>query len=320
MKKLLLSVALVVTITISATAQKQPPLKVSKDEFKSLKPSTTMVMGDGDKDAMAKKFLEGGDSVKLVINLNKGDEQKGDPNAIQIREVEDRYENGQMKSSGMHTMSNEKDGQWYYFNEDGSLSSMAFYKNGSLEGPYGEYHENGQAKLICTYVNNKQSGLSKSYYEDGTLREEVTHKDGKKTGKMTQYFPNKKPSLVAIFVDDSPLGAFTDYHENGNKKRVGTLNGGTMTGSWKHYFENGKLEKEETRNDQGQLNGTVKGYFDNGTLKYASAYTNGVENCPAYKEYYVNGKIKMEGAVVDGKEAGTWKYYSETGEVKETQY
>jgi len=268
MKKIVASSIFTVLIGLSAFSQKQPPLKVKKEDFKNLKPSTSMVIDEGDKEAALKKLMQGGDSANIKINVG-GSNTGSNPNGITISEVEDRYPNGQIKSSGMHTMTNERDGQWHIFREDGSLESMEFYANGVINGPYAEYYPNGQASLISAFLNGKQHGVSKSYYENGTLKEEVTHKDGVKTGKMTQYFPNGKASLIAMFANDEPSGAYTDFYENGNKKREGKLDKGNMVGTWKHYYENGKMSKEETwSSTSGELNGVHKGYYENGNQKH----------------------------------------------------
>ncbi|MES2589179.1 MAG: toxin-antitoxin system YwqK family antitoxin [Bacteroidota bacterium] len=315
MKKITVSSIFTILLGLSAFGQKQAPMKVKKEDFKDLKASTSMVFAGGDTDAIVKKILESGDSSKININLN-GSSSQTDPNSISINEVEDRYANGQMKSSGMHTISNTEDGQWYYFREDGSLSSMAFYTNGQRNGPYADYYPNGQASLICKFIEGNQSGLSLSFYEDGAKREETEHKNGMKNGKMVQYFQNGKISLNTTFLDDQPNGAYVDFYENGTKKKEGKLSSGTMVGTWKHYFDNGKISLEEARNVEGKLNGAYKGFYANGQQKYISAYVNGVENCATYKEWHENGKIKMEGEVKDGKEFGDWKFYDENGILK----
>jgi antitoxin component YwqK of YwqJK toxin-antitoxin module len=319
MKKSVQFCILFLFLGVSAFGQKQPPLKVKKEDFKDLKPSTSMVFGDGNMDDAVNKLLKG-DSASIKINLNGNSSQSSNSNEVTINEVEDRYPNGQIKSSGKHTARNTEDGQWYYFREDGSLDKMMFYVDGTVEGPYAEYYPNGQASLICSFSKGYQSGISKSYYENGSLKEEVTHKNGVKEGKMTQYYPNGKASLIAQFVNDEPTGSYVDYYENGNKKKEGTLDKGSMIGTWKHYYENGKLQREETRNASGSLEGVNKAYFENGNMKYLSNFKNGKENCTLYKEWYENGKLKMEGEVKDGESVGLWKFYDESGKVSEQQY
>jgi antitoxin component YwqK of YwqJK toxin-antitoxin module len=320
MKKRAVFCIFAILFGLSVFGQIQPPIKVNKEDFKDLKASTSMVFEDGDTDEIVKKIMEGGDSTKISINLN-GSPSQNDPNSININEVEDRYENGQMKSSGLHTISNAEDGQWYYFSEDGSLSSMVFYTNGQRNGPYAEYYPNGQASLIINFIEGSQSGLSLSFYENGAKKEETEHKNGMKNGKMVQYFQNGETSLTAFFQDDIPNGAYTDFYENGNKKKEGKLIKGTMVGTWKYYYESGQISLEETRSSvEGKLDGVYKGYYENGKQKYISTYVNGVENCIDYKEWYENGEIKMEGTIKDGKEIGLWKFYNENGQLNEKQY
>ena len=58
----------------------------------------------------------------------------------------------------------------------------AFYWDLKVQnGPYRNWHENGQKKEECTYQEGKLHGPFQSWYSNGKKREECTYKEGKLT-------------------------------------------------------------------------------------------------------------------------------------------
>ena len=51
--------------------------------------------------------------------------------------------------------------------------------DGKREGPYTEWHENGQKMREATYKDGKREGPSTWWYENGQKMREATYKDGK---------------------------------------------------------------------------------------------------------------------------------------------
>ena len=81
----------------------------------------------------------------------------------------------------------EKDGPWVEYHDNGQLSWKATYKNGKLDGPSVSSHDNGQVFRERNYKNGKLDGPWVRYHDNGQLRWEGTVKDGKREGPWVYY-------------------------------------------------------------------------------------------------------------------------------------
>ncbi|MCR5496793.1 MAG: hypothetical protein K6F48_03045 [Paludibacteraceae bacterium] len=79
-----------------------------------------------------------------------------------------------------------KDGAWYNWNLDGTLSSYTEYKGGVKNGKFIQYAENNIPEITGSYKNDLKS-KKWTIYKDGHLYSETTFKEGEKNGYTTEY-------------------------------------------------------------------------------------------------------------------------------------
>jgi antitoxin component YwqK of YwqJK toxin-antitoxin module len=53
----------------------------------------------------------------------------------------------------------------YYDKEETKLRQEYFVNAGKKEEEYVEYHENGNIKIISTYIDDKNNGINREYHE-----------------------------------------------------------------------------------------------------------------------------------------------------------
>ncbi len=82
---------------------------------------------------------------------------------------------------------NLKEGKWYQYRDDGTLSEEREYKNGMKEGTQISYHINEKKQFVSTYVNGKRHGESLQYNDEGKLVARSQYNAGKKIGKTQWY-------------------------------------------------------------------------------------------------------------------------------------
>ena len=75
------------------------------------------------------------------------------------------------------------DGPYEEYHDNGQLFEKLTYKDVDLDGPYERYWGNGQLDRKTTYKDGVQDGLREEYYENGQLREKGTFKDDGKCGE-----------------------------------------------------------------------------------------------------------------------------------------
>lgn len=106
------------------------------------------------------------------------------------------------------------------------------------------------------------------------------------------------------------------FYDNGNLKQVGQFDAnGNCTGEWKYYGYSGKLEKVGNFLNQQQI-GEWFFYID-GYLYNIANYKDGVIQTDNW--YHKNGKTLALGQYKDGKKTGKWKFYQESGALKQIE-
>ena len=92
----------------------------------------------------------------------------------------------------------------YY--DDGKIErAYSVDKNWHRQGPYEDYHKNGQLWAKCTYKDGKKDGPYESYHENGQLCVKCTYKDGKKNGPHEEYYENGQLKEINVYKKGVPL-------------------------------------------------------------------------------------------------------------------
>jgi antitoxin component YwqK of YwqJK toxin-antitoxin module len=121
-----------------------------------------------------------------------------------------------------------KDGEWKYWDTDGTLIAVENYKLGIKEGLWATYSA-GTGTLLQEehFLDGKLHGVCKSYFTDGNPSNLITYVNGKRNGLSESYLTDKKVA--------------THGHYHNNRK----------TGIWEYYSQNGHLRKTiEYQNDR----------------------------------------------------------------------
>ena len=80
-----------------------------------------------------------------------------------------------------------KQGPWVEYYDQGQLRLIGNYKNGKWEGPYVSYHDNGLLSEQGSFSNGEGEGPWEGYYLNGRLKWKGIYKGGKKDGRSVYY-------------------------------------------------------------------------------------------------------------------------------------
>ncbi|MBQ9099896.1 MAG: hypothetical protein IJY54_00740 [Paludibacteraceae bacterium] len=106
-----------------------------------------------------------------------------------------------------------KNGSWYYWHEDGTLSSYIEYENGIKNGTYIQYADSNKYAIKGTYKNNLKENQWTSY-QDGLVINLTTYKKGIKNGKSITYDKNGNISKVEKYRNGLLNGKCYVYKDN----------------------------------------------------------------------------------------------------------
>ena len=202
-----------------------------------------------------------------------------------------------------------------------------YMKNNLQNGKCNEYNENGTLSAVAEWKDGLQHGASIFYDLNGKVLSKGEFKKGAKTGRWTSFGENGKVSAEVnySYKDDMGFleGPATYYHSNGILQATGQYVNKCKEGLWKYYDENGKIASEETyvyQNDTSYLEGILTIYYPSGKIQETDTYVNGKGN-GAVTTYYESGGIKMKAMFKENLKNGPVLHFDEKGELtKKEQY
>ena len=122
-------------------------------------------------------------------------------------------------------------------------------------------------------------------------------------------------------INNLPDGLYKVYYDSIKLSLAykGLLDSSKKEGDWIYYSEEGYIRRIE-KYLSGALIEEVISYYPTGEISMVVQISNGVKEGSIVR-YYQNGSIKLEGNYYQNQPTGSWKFYSEEGELlKEEQY
>lgn len=158
------------------------------------------------------------------------------------------------------------DGESTYWNEDGNISSIINFINGSLReskswykngnphrvSSYNEeyqhtgenlyWHENGQMHMRSTYDDNGElNGPSEVWDTNGYYISRNNYVNGKLDGEQTTY-RNGSVYITEHYMNNKRHGSFIQRYKNGNIKIQKNYISGKLHGTYIRYLKDGSIE------------------------------------------------------------------------------
>lgn len=249
--------------------------------------------------------------------------------------------NGNVVTEGIYDVSGGKEGEWNYYNNNGTLTttenlkennldgnSTSFYSNGNIEkitpymgnsltGYYTSYYPNKQLKNQGWYKKGLLSGKWEIYYEDGTIKQRSYYTNGKAYGITSNYNGQGKLVSEDKYIDGD-LKNITYYNPKGEVVEVINYDVNSEKHILENKFVNGNLSYSYEKRYNINHGKYISRYFG-GNLYCEGEYHNGNQNGP-WKWYHENGKLYKEGTYSHGNKEGIWKTYHDNGKLNEESY
>ncbi|NVO18574.1 MAG: toxin-antitoxin system YwqK family antitoxin [Bacteroidetes bacterium] len=183
------------------------------------------------------------------------------------------FHQGKMTGEGIVDEEGTKDGPWKEYYEDGSVRSVGTYDKGNRVGEWKFYYPNGKLEEQGKYnKKGKTDGTWDWYYEDGTLQREQSFINGLEDGEYLENDEAGKLIVKGQYADGLEEGEWT--YDFGQYKETGNYHGGLRNGKWKSYFADGTPRFEGEFIDDN-MNGKVTWYWPNGKIRETGSYLNG---------------------------------------------
>ena len=261
--------------------------------------------------------------------LSEGERKGGDLKYVSY------FQNGIKSVEGDYNKEG-RDGEWKFYDYNGSVERIENYKDGVRIGEYVSYFPDGGDEVKYTFNEDGESdGYYRNYYRDNDLYRQGYLKDSKRDGPWETYRRNGE--LISS-------NFYSDFEQQGFSMSYDIV--GQPTQAW--YYEDdlakfaiyydtaglafdtifqapGKREVKLKRCEEcpvfmtvDVLNNKYHGdqlfTFPDGSIEAKGKVFNGDKEGP-WTVYYSNGKVSSEGVYVDGERDGEWKYYNREGKL-----
>lgn len=201
--------------------------------------------------------------------------------------------------------------------------------DGTKEGPYSAFHDDGSKKSVGTYLHGNRTGAWVDYYANGKKSLEVTFEADSWTGAAVRYHDNGKVWQEGTFERGYAKGLLSEYHKNGQLYSAGVVSSSSHNwfsdpvrqGRHAWYYNDGTIHQVADF-DNNNWNGATARYHPNGNKQYECNFESGYAKGP-FRQYHENGQLYAEGEVSssshnwygDAVQQGEWKYYYSTGSI-----
>ncbi len=282
---------------------------------------------DDKKNGYFKEYSETGDLLSVSKYVNDVRQEQAEE-ITKLTVLNEYYPDGKIKISGTYR-NDVPEGIRREYNEEGQVVKSFIFRNGimtgegiiledgSRDGHWKEYYEDGSLRSEGDYKTGKPVGAWKYYYQDGKIEQEGKYTaSGKLTGTWKWFHRNGQELLEEDYLNGQKDGPHTEYDENGKVVEEGEYVNDLENGSW-FSIEGDYLERGIYRD--GLKNGLWKSYYlfvsgnkADSVLQFSGSF---IDDNPDGKHYYYwdNGKLKDEGLYIMGKKEGDWVKYNYDG-------
>lgn len=231
-----------------------------------------------------------------------------------------------------------KQGLWRTYFNNGNIKTEAFYVDDLLSGPFKEYNEGGDIRVLLQYAKGSiveerdttamEVEIRNKFDNRGNLVYSGSYRDSVAVGVHRLY--DTAGNVISGFLYDNngikvgegiitnegkKEGKWKYYFRNGKVQSAGNYSNNAQTGKWEYYYESGKTEQAGLFK-QGKTDGLWQWYFPDGKLKREEEYYEGKPE-GIYVEYDTTGETIVNGKYFDGQKEEEWFYkvgdYSEKG-------
>jgi len=114
-----------------------------------------------------------------------------------------------------------KDGEWKYWDEDGTLIRIENYKVGKKDGVWKTYSASTGILLEeLNYLNDQLYGIANTFYIDGVPCTVENYINNQRNGNAESYFIDGKLSIKGTFYQGLKIGVWEYYDQNGKIRKI----------------------------------------------------------------------------------------------------
>ncbi|UTW61360.1 hypothetical protein KFE98_15250 [bacterium SCSIO 12741] len=157
-----------------------------------------------------------------IYGIGPYDEEKG----LEIGTWQYFHSNTRVSGTGPHNSDGEQHGAWKWYYPSGEIKEEAVFVNGTLNGPYKAYNEQGILTESYTYAKDGSiEGLVETFYQFGGVKDSLYSAKGKRVGTNKTYHSNGQLYNTISYKKGLPYGPYVEFYDNGDTAEVAIFEG-----------------------------------------------------------------------------------------------
>ena len=191
--------------------------------------------------------------------------------------VEMFWESGATSATGGYDEETRRHGEWRMYTESGKLMEIINYVHGKAEGNVKIYYPN-TTKLVldCMYGNGTRNGYYKYYFENGNMHEDGFYKDGARHGHWKIYAPDGTLEEEGEYVNGEKEGEWMDYRDNKSGETVVYKHGHSdkekeQMEEWRRKAEWAKEHQDQFMRPEDYLDDPMEFFRHNSNVDYGES-------------------------------------------------
>lgn len=281
---------------------------------------TDGVYKDDLKNGYFKEYDEKGQLLTVKKFVNDVEEKEA-PELTSLSVKTDYYPSGKVKTVASYN-ADVPEGVRREYAEDGKIVSGYIFHQGKMigegiideegtrDGPWKEYYEDGSVRSVGTYDKGNRVGEWKFYYPNGKIEEQGKYnKKGKPEGTWQWYYEDGTLLREQAFLAGLEDGDYLENDESGKLLVKGQYVEGLEEGEWS--FDFGQY-KEKGSYKAGLRNGKWVSFYSDGTPRFEGEFIEDNLNGKAIW-YWPNGNVRETGTYLNGSREGDWTSFNEDG-------
>ena len=209
--------------------------------------------------------------------------------------VEMFWKSGATSATGGYDEETKRHGEWRMYTESGKLMEIINYVHGKADGNVIMYYPNTTRLVLdCMYGNGTRNGYYKYYFDNGNIHEDGFYKDGAKHGHWKIYAPDGSLEEEGEYVNGEKEGEWMDYRSDKSGETVVYKHGHSdkekeQMEEWRRKAEWAKEHQDQFMQPEDYLDDPMEFFLHNSNVDYGNPPAN-TKEAPSSTKQNNSGK------------------------------
>lgn len=196
------------------------------------------------------------------------------------------YETGEKSSEVTYQGKDGVNSEAKFFHLNGAVLGEGIYVSQKKEGEWKYYDDQTVLSSIENYLDGKLTGITKVYFLNGALAAEIPYENGLKSGPFVEYFSDGSVRMKGTYQDNTYTGDYIQYFSDGKVMIKGQYRAAVKDGLWIYYADDGRIKAQQVYQKGKLLKEKIEEGFEPATIPIDIEEKDKIDENELLEEYY----------------------------------